>query len=146
VFFVSGGSEAVESAIKLARQYAVATGQASRWKVISRYPSYHGSTLGALALTGYAPLTEPFVPMMREMPKVPAPRAYLDGLDAEDPATGAHYAAMLEERILAEGSGNRARLHRRAGRRRIDGGAGAAGRLHAGGARDLRPPRRASDP
>jgi adenosylmethionine-8-amino-7-oxononanoate aminotransferase len=103
VFFVSGGSEAVESAIKLARQYAVATGQASRWKVISRTPSYHGSTLGALALTGYAPLTEPFAPMMREMPKVPAPRAYLDGLDAEDPATGAHYSAMLEERILAEG-------------------------------------------
>lgn len=103
VFFVSGGSEAVESAIKLARQYAVAMGQASRWKVISRYPSYHGSTLGALALTGYAPLTEPFAPMMREMPKVPAPRAYLDGFDAEDPATGAHYAAMLEERILAEG-------------------------------------------
>ncbi|MGY6707578.1 MAG: aminotransferase family protein [Rhizobiaceae bacterium] len=103
VFFVSGGSEAVESAIKLARQYAVATGQASRWKVISRTPSYHGSTLGALALTGYAPLTEPFLPMMREMPKIPAPRAYLDGLDAEDPATGVHYAAMLEERILREG-------------------------------------------
>ncbi|MFN4271337.1 MAG: aspartate aminotransferase family protein [Aliihoeflea sp.] len=103
VFFVSGGSEAVESAIKLARQYAVAVGQASRWKVISRTPSYHGSTLGALALTGYAPLTEPFLPMMREMPKIPAPRAYLDGLDAEDPATGVHYAAMLEERILREG-------------------------------------------
>lgn len=103
VFFVSGGSEAVESAIKLARQYAVAIGQTSRWKVISRTPSYHGSTLGALALTGYAPLTEPFAPMMREMPKIPAPRAYLDGLDAEDPATGSHYAAMLEERILAEG-------------------------------------------
>jgi len=103
VFFVSGGSEAVESAIKLARQYAVAVGQASRWKVISRTPSYHGSTLGALALTGYAPLTEPFLPMMREMPKIPAPRAYLDGLDADDPATGVHYAAMLEERILREG-------------------------------------------
>jgi adenosylmethionine-8-amino-7-oxononanoate aminotransferase len=103
VFFVSGGSEAVESAIKLARQYAAATGQASRWKVISRTPSYHGSTLGALALTGYAPLTEPFLPMMREMPKIPAPRAYLDGLDADDPATGVHYAAMLEERILREG-------------------------------------------
>jgi adenosylmethionine-8-amino-7-oxononanoate aminotransferase len=57
VFFVSGGSEAVESAIKLARQYAVTTGQGSRWKVISRSPSYHGCTLGALALTGYAPLT-----------------------------------------------------------------------------------------
>ncbi len=103
VFFVSGGSEAVEAAIKLARQYAVAVGQASRWKVISRTPSYHGATLGALALTGYAPLTEPFAPMMQAMPKIPAPRAYLDGLDPDDAATGAHYAAMLEAKILAEG-------------------------------------------
>ncbi|MCC6002618.1 MAG: aspartate aminotransferase family protein [Pararhodobacter sp.] len=103
VFFVSGGSEAVESAIKLARQHALATGQGARWKVISRSPSYHGCTLGALAVTGYAPLTDPFTPMMRLMPKVPAPRAYLDGLDPADPATGAHYAAMLERCILAEG-------------------------------------------
>ena len=103
VFFVSGGSEAVESAIKFARQYAVATGEAARWKVIARTPSYHGSTLGALALTGYAPLTEPFAPMLREMPKIPAPRAYLDGRDPGDPATGAHYAALLEREILAQG-------------------------------------------
>ena len=103
IFFVSGGSEAVESATKLARQYAVATGQETRWKVISRYPSYHGSTLGALAITGYQPLTEPFEPMMRPMPKVPAPRAYLDGLDPEDEATGIYYADMLERKILDEG-------------------------------------------
>jgi len=103
VFFVSGGSEAVESAIKLARQWAVVTGQESRWKVISRYPSYHGCTLGALALTGYDPLSAPFAPMMQAMPKIPAPTAYLDGLDPADPATGAHYAAMLEAQILAEG-------------------------------------------
>jgi adenosylmethionine-8-amino-7-oxononanoate aminotransferase len=103
VFFVSGGSEAVESGLKLARQYALATGQGSRWKVISRRPSYHGCTLGALAVTGYTPLTAPFAPMMREMPKVPAPRAYLDGLDPDDPATGAHYADMLERQIVAEG-------------------------------------------
>ncbi len=102
VFFVSGGSEAVESALKLARQWAVVTGQQGRWKVISRFPSYHGCTLGALAVTGYDPLTEPFAPMMQAMPKVPAPRSYLDGLDPDEPATGAHYAAMLEERILAE--------------------------------------------
>ena len=103
VFFVSGGSEAIESAMKLARQYAVAIGQGSRWKVISRSPSYHGCTLGALAVTGYRSLTEPFAPMMREMPKVPAPRAYLDGLDPDDPATGHHYADMLEAQILREG-------------------------------------------
>ncbi len=103
VFFVSGGSEAVESAIKLARQHALAIGEAERWKVISRFPSYHGCTLGALALTGYPPLTAPFDAMMRPMPKIPAPRAYLDGLDPGDPATGRFYANILEERIIAEG-------------------------------------------
>ena len=103
VFFVSGGSEAVESTLKMARQYALTRGQAQRTKVISRYPSYHGSTLGALSITGYAPMTAPFDPMMHTMPKIPAPRAYLDGLDADDPATGLHYANMLEDKILQEG-------------------------------------------
>lgn len=103
VFFVSGGSEAVESAIKVARQYVIAKGEAQRWKVISRFPSYHGATLGALALSGYSPMSAPFDPMMRMMPKIPAPRAYLDGLDATLEATGHHYADMLEERIVAEG-------------------------------------------
>jgi len=103
-FFVSGGSEAVESALKMARQYALTQGQAQRFKVISRYPSYHGSTLGALAITGYAPMTAPFDPMMKSMPKIPAPRAYLDGLDMGDPATGLYYANMLEAKILEEGA------------------------------------------
>ena len=103
VFFVSGGSEAVETAMKLARQYAVAIGQGTRWKVIGRWPSYHGCTLGALSVTGYDALTDPYLPMMVPMPKVPAPRAWLDGLDAADPATGAHYAAMLEAEIIAQG-------------------------------------------
>ena len=103
VFFVSGGSEAVESALKLARQYALAIGDGGRWKIISRAPSYHGCTLGALAITGYAPLTEPFAPMIQAMPKIPAPRAYLDGLDPGDEATGHHYADMLEAKILEEG-------------------------------------------
>ena len=102
-FFVSGGSEAVESTIKLARQYAIATSQPKRWKVISRQPSYHGCTLGALALTGYTPLSAPFAPMMREMPKIPAPRAYLDGLDPTDTATGQLYADMLATKIEDEG-------------------------------------------
>ncbi len=103
VFFVSGGSEAVESALKMARQYTLTQGQAQRTKIISRYPSYHGATLGALAITGYAPMTAPFDPMMQAMPKIAAPRAYLDGLDADDPATGLQYANLLEEKILEEG-------------------------------------------
>jgi adenosylmethionine-8-amino-7-oxononanoate aminotransferase len=103
VFFVSGGSEAVESAMKLARQYALAIGQGSRWKVLSRWPSYHGCTLGALSITGYDSLTDPFRPMMQAMPKVPAPRAWLDGLDPAAAATGQHYADLLEQKILEEG-------------------------------------------
>lgn len=105
VFFVSGGSEAVESTLKLARQYALARGEAQRFKVISRAPSYHGSTLGALAVTGYAPLSAPFDPMMQRMPKIPAPRAYLDGLDPDAVETGHHYADMLEAKIVEEGPG-----------------------------------------
>ncbi|MCB1331136.1 MAG: aspartate aminotransferase family protein, partial [Maritimibacter sp.] len=103
VFFVSGGSEAVESAIKLARQYKMTQGEASRWKVISRYPSYHGCTLGALDLTGYDPLREPFSPMMRGMPKIPAPATYLDRDNLTEEERGIKYAEMLRDRIVAEG-------------------------------------------
>ena len=103
VFFVSGGSEAVESAVKFARQAHLARGEGSRWKVISRFPSYHGSTLGALALTGYAALSDPFAPMLRDMPKIPAPTAYLDRDNLTDEARGLRYAEMLRERIEAEG-------------------------------------------
>lgn len=99
VFFVSGGSEAVESAIKLARAHKLAIGEASRWQVISRMPSYHGCTLGALAVSGYDPLTAPFAPMMQAMPKIPAPRCYLDRDDLDDQARGLRYAEMLRERI-----------------------------------------------
>jgi adenosylmethionine-8-amino-7-oxononanoate aminotransferase len=103
VFFVSGGSEAVESAIKLARQYAITQGQASRWKVISRFPSYHGSTFGALALTGYDPLARPFDPMMRDMPKIAAPACYLDRDNLTDEQRGLKYAELLRDEILKQG-------------------------------------------
>ena len=103
VFFVSGGSEAVESALKLARQWAVATGQPERWKIISRFPGYHGSTLGALAVTGYDLLTQHYLPLMREMPKIAAPTAYLDRDALTMEERGLRYAQLLEEQILAEG-------------------------------------------
>ncbi|HQX59666.1 MAG: aspartate aminotransferase family protein [Rhodoferax sp.] len=75
-FFVSGGSEANESAMKLARQYAITQGQATRWKVLSRNPSYHGSTLGTIAISGDPVSEANFGPMTRLMPKVPAPFTY----------------------------------------------------------------------
>jgi adenosylmethionine-8-amino-7-oxononanoate aminotransferase len=103
VFFVSGGSEAVESAIKLARQYALTQGQGSRWKVISRFPSYHGCTLGALALTGYDPLARPFDPMMRDMPKIAAPTTYLDRDNLTEAERGLKYAELLRDEIIAQG-------------------------------------------
>jgi adenosylmethionine-8-amino-7-oxononanoate aminotransferase len=103
VFFVSGGSEAVESALKLARQWAIAAGQESRWKVIARQPSYHGSTLGALAVTGYEPLNAPFRAMMRKMPTIPAPTAYLDRDDLSWEERGHRYADLLTDEIERQG-------------------------------------------
>lgn len=106
VFFTSGGSESVESCLKLARQYAVAKGETKRTEVISRFPSYHGSTFGALSVTGYDPLTAPFAPMLRPMPKIPAPRAYLDRDNLDDAARGLKYADMLRDRIEELGPEN----------------------------------------
>ncbi len=103
IFFVSGGSEAVESAVKLARQWAVTTGQPKRWKVICRMPSYHGGTIGALGVTGDLALTETFAPQIRPMPSVPAPTAYRDRDNLTMEQRGLRYADMLEEKILAEG-------------------------------------------
>jgi adenosylmethionine-8-amino-7-oxononanoate aminotransferase len=103
IFFVSGGSEAVESAIKFARQWAVATGQASRWKVIGRFPSYHGGTMGALGVTGDLALTETFAPQIQPMPAIPAPRAYRDRDNLSMEERGLRYADMLEAKILEEG-------------------------------------------
>jgi adenosylmethionine-8-amino-7-oxononanoate aminotransferase len=66
IFFVSGGSEAVESAWKLARQYHAARGE-RRWKVVSRRIAYHGSTLGALSINGIASLRTPFEPLVPDV-------------------------------------------------------------------------------
>ncbi len=63
VFFVSGGSEAVESAWKLARQYHMARGE-RRWKAVSRRVAYHGTTMGALSINGIAALRAPFEPLV----------------------------------------------------------------------------------
>ena len=99
VFFVSGGSEAVESAVKLARQYALTQGQSERYRVISRFPSYHGCTFGALDLTGYAPLRDPFAPMMQGMPKIAAPATYLDRDNLTEDERGLKYAELLRDKI-----------------------------------------------
>ena len=63
VFFTSGGSEAVESALKLARQYHKLTGKPNKTKIIAREIAYHGTSLGALAATGITGLRQPFEPL-----------------------------------------------------------------------------------
>lgn len=93
VFFVGSGSEAVESAIKLACQYFVARGQPERHRFISLSPSYHGSTLGALGLTGYEPLEAPYRSITNNSIKVPSPDLYRYEQDSVE----AHIAAVLED-------------------------------------------------
>ncbi len=66
VYFTSGGSEATETAIKLVRQYHVETGQPERYRVVSRRQSYHGSTLGAMAVSGNVARRAPYTPLMPE--------------------------------------------------------------------------------
>ena len=107
VFFVSGGSEAVEACLKMARQYTLAIGQPQRYKTISRFPSYHGSTLGALAATGMSLMSAPFDPMLQQMPKISAPTVYLDldecTTEEKRNLRGLYYANLLEEEILRQG-------------------------------------------
>ena len=113
VFFVNSGSEAVESAIKFARQYHVSQGQPERTKIISRDMSYHGTTLGALAVTGIPKFKAAFGPLMPGVfhtphtlgEKVPAGgtaadlpslKAMVEVIEAEGPET---FAAIFAEPV-----------------------------------------------
>jgi adenosylmethionine-8-amino-7-oxononanoate aminotransferase len=76
VFFTTGGSEAVESAWKLARQYFQAIGEPHRYKVIGRYIAYHGTTMGALSLTGVPAIKAPWEPLVPGAVRVPNTNSY----------------------------------------------------------------------
>ncbi|WP_439669316.1 aspartate aminotransferase family protein [Cupriavidus necator] len=99
VYFVSGGSEAVESALKLARQYFVEAGQPSRRHFIARRQSYHGNTLGALAIGGNAWRREPFLPLLVPAHHVSPCYAYRDQQAGE---TDAQYAQRLADELEAK--------------------------------------------
>jgi adenosylmethionine-8-amino-7-oxononanoate aminotransferase len=71
VYLTSGGSEATETAIKLCRQYFLERGEAKRVRVISRRQSYHGTTLGALSVSGNVARREPFAPLLKEWGHIP---------------------------------------------------------------------------
>ena len=104
VFFTTGGSEAVESAWKLARQYFRITGQPQRTKVISRYIAYHGTSLGALSITGHPRLRIPFEPLVPGAIKVPNTNFYRADIYADDEVAFGRWAAdEIERAILQEG-------------------------------------------
>lgn len=106
VFYVSGGSEAVEAAMKICRQYFYNRGEGSRYLFISRVPSYHGCTLGALGLTGYAPLEMAFRPLVKPYPKIPAPYCYRCAYQLTYPSCRLQCAHALETTILEQGPEN----------------------------------------
>jgi adenosylmethionine-8-amino-7-oxononanoate aminotransferase len=101
VYFTSGGSESIETALKLARQYQVEIGQPGRYQVISRQQSYHGSTLGALSVSGNKRRREMYLPMVREFAHIGMPYCYRCDFDCTDGCRncGQQYAAELEQAI-----------------------------------------------
>jgi len=104
VFFTTGGSEAVESAWKLARQYFLAVGQPERVKVIARRTAYHGTTLGALAITGLEAIKEPFLPLLNGRTRHVANTNRLHcELCAEAPRCTLACADEIERAIVDEG-------------------------------------------
>jgi adenosylmethionine-8-amino-7-oxononanoate aminotransferase len=99
VFFTSGGSEAVESALKLSRQYFKLTGKPTKTKLISREIAYHGTSMGALSATGIPDLRQPFEPLTPGGVHVPATNSYrlTPGLSEE------WFTDAIVERIEFEG-------------------------------------------
>ncbi|ADX46606.1 Acetylornithine transaminase [Paracidovorax avenae ATCC 19860] len=105
VYLVSGGSEAVEAALKMARQYFVEIGQPQRTHFIARRQSYHGNTLGALAVGGNAWRREPFAPLLAPVTHVSACYPYREQRAQETPVQyGQRLADELEAAILAQGA------------------------------------------
>lgn len=103
-YFVSGGSEANESAIKFARLYFLECGKPEKYKILSRWPSYHGNTLATLSLSGRPSWSAPFSPMLQRATQapVPYPLHWSEG-DGNSERYGAMCAQALEDLIVREG-------------------------------------------
>lgn len=103
VYFTSGGSESVETALKLSRQYQFEIGEKQRHQVLSRQQSYHGATLGALSVSGNKRRRQIYLPMLREFPHIGMPYCYRCAFDCTDGCRncGQQYAAELERAIHA---------------------------------------------
>jgi len=100
VFFTTGGSEGVESAWKLARQYFRVKGQPQRTKVISRYIAYHGTSMGALSITGIPDLRTPFEPLVPGAIKVTNTNFYRADIYVDDEVAFGRWAADEIERAI----------------------------------------------
>ena len=107
VYLVSGGSEAMEAALKLARQYFLEIGQHERSRIIARKQSYHGNTLGALATGGNAWRRAPFAPLLMDVSHVSAAYAYRGQAPGEtDAAYCDRLIAEIEAEVERVGPGN----------------------------------------
>ncbi len=103
LYFLSSGAEAVEAAIKFARQAQIAHGKPHRYKVIGRWGSYHGATLGAMAVMGKPSMRQTYEPMTRDMPHIPPVYCYRCPFGLSYPACGLACADALEEEIKRQG-------------------------------------------
>lgn len=103
VFFVSGGSEATESAIKMARKYHLARGNASKYKIVSRWQSWHGNTIGALSMSGRSTWREDYVPYLLDFPHITPPYPYRCPYCADSNVCSLDCADELERVIKQEG-------------------------------------------
>ena len=99
VYFTSGGSEAVEAALKMARQFFLETGEPSRSHIIARQQSYHGNTLGALATGGNALRRKPFEPMLMDVSHIAPCYAYRHRREEE---TDEEYGIRVADELDAE--------------------------------------------
>jgi adenosylmethionine-8-amino-7-oxononanoate aminotransferase len=103
VYFVSGGSEGNETAVKMAREYHLQCGRPGRYKVIARWQSFHGSTLATLSLSGRPAWREPFLPQLSPVPHIVPPYCYRCPLGRTYPDCGVACADDLERMIIMEG-------------------------------------------
>ena len=102
-YFVSGGSEAVESAVKLVRQYWREAGRPDKYKVISRWSSFHGNTTGALALGGHTARRSHYLPILQHTPHIEPAYCYHCGFKATPETCDLQCADELERCIKYEG-------------------------------------------
>lgn len=105
-FFVNSGSEATETALKVALQYWQEQGKFKKQKILSRWVSYHGITIGALSMSGHVSRRERFVALLADYPTVAAPYCYQCSLQLTHPTCQLACAKELEKAILREGAQN----------------------------------------